>query len=106
MKGEMTIDLGGEHYACRLTVDSLIKIETELDQGILAVTQRISEADVRLNDLAVILYYALRGGGKDLSQSDIKKIIQSAGVIPCTTAVAKLLVSVLSDPSAEETEKK
>ncbi len=106
MKGEMTIELGGEQYACRLTVDSLIKIETELNQGILAITQRISEADVRLNDLAVILYYALRGGGKDLSQSDSKKIIQGAGIIPCTTAVAKLLVSVLSDPNAEESEKK
>lgn len=106
MKGEMTIELGGEQYACRLTVDSLIKIETELNQGILAITQRISDADVRLNDLSVILYHALRGGGKDVSQTDVRKIISSTGIIPCTTAVANLLVSVLSDPDAEESEKK
>ncbi len=106
MKGEMTIELGGEKYACRLTVDSLIKIETQLNQGILAITQRISDADVRLNDLSVILYHALRGGGKDMSENEIKKLIASTGIIACTTAVASLLVSVLSDPNAEDSEKK
>ncbi len=106
MKGEMTIELGGEQYACRLTVDSLIKIETQLNQGILAITQRISDADVRLNDLSVILYHALRGGGKDMSENEIKKLIASTGIIACTTAVASLLVSVLSDPNAEDSEKK
>lgn len=106
MKGEATIDLGGEQYTCRLTVDALIKIETELDRGILALTQRIAEADVRLNDLAVILHHALRGGGNDININDVKKIIAGTGIVPCTTAVANLLVSVLSDPNAEESEKK
>lgn len=106
LKGEMTIDLAGEKYSCRLTVDSLIKIETELDKGIIAITQKLSEADVRLNDLAVILYHALRGGGNDFTTNDVKKIIQNTGIVPCTAAVANLLVSVLSDPNAEESEKK
>lgn len=106
MKGETTIDLGGDTYTCRLTVDALIKIETELDKGILAITQRISEADVRLNDLAVILYHALRGGSNDVTQTDIKRIIANAGIVQSCQAVALLLVQTMSDPNAEESEKK
>ena len=106
MRGEATIELAGEQYACRLNVDALIKIETELDSGILAVTQKISNADVRLLDLSVILYHALRGGGSDLTQKDIKNLIQNTGIFKCTTEVATLLVGVLTDPQAEDSEKK
>ena len=106
MKGEMLIELAGESHPCRLTVDSLIRIETELDTGILQLTQRISEADIRINDLSVILYHALRGGGNNLSQNDIKKVIANAGIVPVSAAVANLLVAILSDPDAEDDEKK
>ena len=106
MKGEMTIKLGGEDYACRLTVDALIKIETELDKGILQVTQRLSEGDVRLYDLTVVLYHALRGGGRDVSQNDVKKIVQGTGIVAACGAVAQLLVATLSDPNADADEKK
>lgn len=106
MKGEMTIELAGESHPCRLTVDSLKRIETDLDTGVLLLTQRIANSDIRVNDLAVVLYYALRGGGNNLSQADINKIIASAGIVPVCKAVADLLVGVLSDPEAEEGEKK
>lgn len=106
LKGETTIKLGGEDYACRLTVDALIKIETELDKGILQLTQRMSEGDIRITDLSVVLYHALRGGGKDITQTDVKKLIQNTGIVACCTAVIQLLVSTLSDPNAEDNGKK
>jgi hypothetical protein len=106
MKGETQITLAKNEYSCRLTVDSLIKIETALDKGILQITQRLSDGDVRLNDLAVVLYHALRGGGNNFSEKDIKGLIQDSGIVSCCGAVAQLLVSTLSDPSAESDEKK
>jgi len=105
LKGQITIKLGGTDYQCRLTVDSIIKIETELDKGILQITQRLSDADIRMKDLAVVLLYALRGGGNNLQQKDVHGIIQSTGLINCCAAVANLLVSTLNDES-EETETK
>lgn len=106
MKGETTIELAGEEYTCRLNVDALIKIETALDMGILKITQRLSEGDVRLNDLAVVLYHALRGGGKDVTDRDVKQLIQDSGIVGATSQVAQLLVGTLTDPNAEESEKK
>ena len=106
MKGETTIELAGAQHTCRLNVDALIKIETALDMGVLKITQRLSEGDVRLNDLAVVLYHALRGGGKDVTERDVKQLIQDSGIVGATSQVASLLVATLTDPNAEEVEKK
>ena len=106
MKGEMTIELAGEQHTCRLNVDALIKIESALDLGILKITQRLSDADVRLNDLTVVLYHALRGGGSDVTERDVKNLIQESGIVGATSQVASLLVATLTDPNAEEDEKK
>lgn len=100
LKGQILINLGGKDYTCRLTVDAIIKIETELDKGILAITQKLSEADVRIGDLTVVLLHALRSGGNDLNMDDVKKIIQNTGIVNTCTAVAQLLVQSLSDPNA------
>ena len=106
LKGQITINLGGKEYQCRLTVDSIIKIESELDKGILQITQRLSDADIRMKDLAVVLLYALRGGGNNFQEKDVHKIIQSTGLINFCAAVANLLVSTLNDDSEEEDAKK
>ena len=68
LKGEIEIELGGETYKCRLTIDSLVKIEDELDAGILELASNIAEAKVRLRTLIVVLRYALRGGGNDFDE--------------------------------------
>ncbi len=106
LKGQILINLGGKDYSCRLTVDAIIKIETELDKGILAITQRLSEADVRIGELAVVLLYALRGGSNDVNMEDVKKLIQETGIVNTCSAVATLLVSTMSDPEAEESDSK
>ena len=74
MKGEMSLKLGKNEYKTRLTIDSIIRIETELDKGILAITQKIGDADVRVGDLRTVLLHALRGGGNDLSEKDVSEV--------------------------------
>tara|TARA_Y100001970_G_C14226585_1_gene856054 strand:- start:163 stop:522 length:360 start_codon:yes stop_codon:yes gene_type:complete len=103
LKGEIEIDLGGETYKCRLTIDSLVKIEDELDKGILELANDISQAKVRVKTLIIVLKYALRGGGNDFDERKIKDIIQKATLLEASTIVAQLLADSLTDPeSAEE----
>ena len=104
MKGEIQITLGEEEYKTRLTIDAIIKIEAALDKGILSITQRLSEADIRVNDLVVILTHALRGGGNNVKEKDVMKLVGDAGLVPCCQAVAELLTSTLV--SKNDSEKK
>lgn len=101
LKGEILIKLADKEYKARLTVDSIIRIEDELDEGILQVAQKISVADVRIKTLQIILKYALRGGGNDLQAQDINRIIANTGIVPIAAEVTKMLVAVLQDDSNE-----
>ena len=106
LKGQTLVNLGGKDYTCRLNVDAIIKIETQLDKGILTITQKLSEADVRMGELVCILLHAIRGGGNTVSEKDIKDLIQETGIVSTCSAVATLLVSTMSDPSSEGVESK
>ena len=104
LKGEIEIELAGQIYKCRLTIDSLVKIEDELDKGILELATDISNAKVRLKTLLVVLRYALRGGGNDFDERKIKTILTDAGIITSSSVVAQLLADSLTDKEALEEE--
>lgn len=101
MKGEFDLVLGKEVYKCRLNIDALIKVETELGKGIIQLATEISQAKITLFEITTVLYYAVRGGGKDVTKKDINNIVATHGIITVCTEVAKLLVATLSDAEAD-----
>ena len=106
LKGQIEVTLGSETYKCRLTIDSLVKIEDELDKGILELAQDISQAKVRVRTLLTVLRYALRGGGNDFDEKQVGQIISNIGIVTASTEVAKLLVATLNDNDSDEEDKK
>ena len=102
MKGQVEVSLGTETYKCRLTIDSLIKIENELNMGILGIATKMSNGEVRIYELSVVLRYALRGGGNDIDQKELYSMIGNAGIVDTSRAVAELLALVLSDPNEKK----
>jgi len=106
LKGQIEVTLGSETYKCRLTIDSLVKIEDELNTGILELAQDIGQAKVRIRTLLVVLRHALRGGGNDFDEKKVGQIIADVGIVVASTEVAKLLVSTLNDNDSDEEDKK
>ena len=106
LKGQIEVTLGSETYKCRLTIDSLVKIEEELDTGILELAQNIALAKVRIRTLLVVLRHSLRGGGNDFDDKKVGQIIADVGIVTASTEVAKLLVATLNDNDSDEDDKK
>ena len=102
LKGQIKVSLAGKDYNVRLTIDSLMQIESALDKGIIKIANDMSQGDVRLRDLNAVLLPALRGGGNDLQQKDVSKIIADTGIVGVTKVVANLLAQSLTDDSDEE----
>jgi len=102
LKGEITVKLAGKDYKCRLTIDSIMQIEDACNCGILKLATRMGEADIRMSEIINVLLPAMRGGGNDLQRKDIIQIVQDAGIVKSTTAVANLLAKSLTDDSEEE----
>ena len=99
LKGEIDIKLSGKSYTCRLTVDSIIRIEDELDTSIIELAIKISQAKAKLKELATVLKYALRNGGNDIDDTDVKNLIFENGIVNLSTNVANIITTSLSDPN-------
>jgi hypothetical protein len=104
LKGETELELAGKNYKSRLTIDSIMQIEDSCDCGIIKLAQKMSEGDIRMSHIINVLTPALRGGGNDVQNSDVIKIVQKAGIVKSTAAVATLLAQTLTDDSEETTE--
>tara|TARA_R110000751_G_scaffold246019_1_gene346015 strand:- start:1329 stop:1679 length:351 start_codon:yes stop_codon:yes gene_type:complete len=102
LKGQIEITLGSKTYKARLTMNSIMEIEDAVGCGIIKLAQKMSEADIRMSDIISVLHPAIRGGGNDITRADTIKIVQEAGIINSTTAVADLLAKSLTDNSEEE----
>ena len=104
LKGETTVNLAGKDYKARLTIDAIMQIEEACDCGIIKLATKMGDADIRMSDVIHVLLPALRGGGNDFQRKDIIKIVQNAGIVKATAAVANLIAQSLTDDSEEETD--
>ena len=104
LKGEIEIELGGQTYKCRLTIDAIIKIEESCNCGIIKLAQKMADGDIRMSDILSVLLPALRGGGNDFDLKKITKLVQDAGIVNATSAVATLIAQSLTDESQETQE--
>ena len=101
LKGQIEVTLGSNTYKARLTVDAIITIETAVGCGIIKLAQKMADADIKITDLIAVLHAALRGGGNDLQEKDISKIIQDVGIVEATRCVAELITQSLTADSEE-----
>ena len=106
LKGEIEIELAGQTYKARLTVDSIMRIEDELDCGIIKLATKMAEADIRMSHIIAVLLPALRGGGNNFERKDVIKLVTDTGIVNATTAVATLLTRTLTDSESEDDEGK
>jgi len=108
MKAQVQISLGDKSYKARLTVDAIIQIEEAVGCGVIKLAQKMSEADIRMTDIIAVLTPALRGGGKNIQEDQVKKIVGDVGIVAAATAVAELLTQslVIEDANEPATAKK
>ena len=88
-----------------MTVDSLIRLETSLNQSIDQLTQKLSEGHLSFTELSFIIQSALKGGGNDIKENEINQLIYESGITEGMRVCGELLSNVLQG-GQRETEKK
>ena len=104
-RGELEVNLGNKKYKTRMTVDSLIRLETSLNQSIVQLTQKLSEGHLSFTELSFIIQSALKGGGNDIKENEINQLIYQSGITEGMRVCGELLANVLQG-GQRETEKK
>jgi hypothetical protein len=102
LRGEVEIKLGEDVFNCKLNFDSLVRIETALDTPIIKLAGKISEADMKMTEVSYILYTAIKGGGKDITEKEVNDLIWKAGFIDGIKACGDILSMALASGDEEK----
>lgn len=92
-------------YKAKMSLDTVIRIEQSLGFSILKFGNRLASTDATLTECIQVLTLALRSGGNDLKDNDVKELVQSMGLLE-TIKTTGDLVSLALDIGEPELEKK
>ena len=102
LRGEIEIKLGEQTFNCKLNFDSLVRIENTLNVPILKLAQKISEAELKVTEISFILYTAIKGGGKDITEKQGSDLIWQVGFVDSIRAVGDIISMALSNGDDEK----
>lgn len=105
-RGEMTLDLGGKTYNCKITMDVIMRIEAGLGKGILKVAQGLQEADMSATEMVTILTPVLRSSGANVKDNEVGRLIWDAGFAEGLRCVAEVITFIIGGGDDEGNELK
>ncbi|MGL5447638.1 MAG: gene transfer agent family protein [Rhabdaerophilum sp.] len=90
-RGEVKLEIGGEVFTLRLTLQALAEIEAALGAGDLqGLGERFAQGRVGARDLVALIGAAARGGGSKLSDSAIAEKMGAEDLPGAVVALGEL----------------
>ena len=103
-RGELRLSLGKQTYNCKVSMDTIMRIETNTGRGILKIASGLQDADLSALDMIGILTPVIRSSGKDVKDKDVQSLIWDAGFSEGIRAVAEVIVHIIGDDEGNEAE--
>lgn len=75
IRGEHTLVIGSRTLTLKCTFEALAAIEQDLGLGLLLLMQRVSKGDIRLKDLAIVLWHVAVAGGEKIEYKEAGKLL-------------------------------
>ncbi|KUP91715.1 gene transfer agent family protein [Tritonibacter horizontis] len=101
--GEVALVLNGQRRILKLTLGALAELEADLSEGdLISLVQRFETGRFSSADLLALLAAGLRGGGVDLSRSDLAQAEIDGGILMAAQAAAQLLARSFARPAGPE----
>lgn len=95
--------MGETEYKARVTLDTVMKIETLMEKSVIAVAQMAQGAELTTMQMAQILTPVIRAGGNDVTPKDVAKVIFNSGIAEAYSALGELF-SIALNPQGQEEE--
>jgi len=98
----------GVEYKARMSLDTIIRIEQTMNVSILKIGNLLAGADISVTQMVQIITLAIRAGGNDVKEKDIKKLIADIGLLEAIKMTGELISLALNvdDDSESDDEKK
>ena len=95
-RGEVILTMGDRQISGRMTLDTLMRIESSLGMSIVKAMRLVADGDLTTAQIIGILLPIVKAGDEHLDESELKKIIWENGVTEALREVARVLMQALS----------
>ena len=92
----MILKMGDREISGRMTLDTLMRIETSIGMSIVRAMRFVADGDLTTAQIIGILSPIVKAGDDHLDESELKKIIWEVGVTEALREVARVLMQALS----------
>ena len=107
LKAEKTLNFPNDKtYQAKMSLDTIMGIESALNSSILAVANKLSGGGLTLTDIITIITLSVRAGGNNVKDADVKELISEIGLVKAVENVGDLLTMALTSDSEQSDEKK
>ncbi len=103
-RGELNLSLGDQTFLCKVSMDTIMRIEANAGRGILKIANGLQDADLSAADMVSILTPVIRSSGTDVKDRDVQKMIWDAGFSEGIRAVAEVIVHIIGGDEGNEME--
>lgn len=91
-RGEVSLCINGAEYQLRLTLGALAELEEDLGEAdLISLVQRFENNGFSARDILVLLAAGLRGGGAEISATDLAEATIEGGAMKAAKVAARLL---------------
>lgn len=102
-RGEIVITLGETDYVMRPTFSVIREIEAALSKSMFTLAGQIATANIGVNELATIVYIALRRSNRKLKMEEVGDLMMNAGITTFLEPVSLFVIGAVN-PSGSKTE--
>ena len=90
-RAQISVTLGGERFALRLTLQALAEIEAAFEApDLTALGARLAGGRLAAKDLVILFGALARGGGSTISDQTLASQIEAADLAPAIEALGRL----------------
>lgn len=93
-------------YKARMSLDTIIRIEQAMGMSILKIGQKLASAEITLLEVINILTLAIRSGGSDIKENDVKILVSDMGLLEAIKMTGELVAMALNVDDESSAEKK
>jgi len=93
-------------YKARMSLDTIIRIEQAMGMSILKIGQKLASAEITLLEVINILTLAIRSGGSDIKENDVKILVSDMGLLESIKMTGELVAMALNVDDESSAEKK
>ena len=74
LRAEKLLQFNDTEYKARMSLDTIIRIEQALDCSILKLGNKLAQADITMSEIISVITLAIRAGGNNLQDKEVKAV--------------------------------